>query len=103
MPAFIAEGAMRFVLKVLLAVLTMFALLSGPSRAGDAEVDDPAMDPAAQRVGIVAHHIRQRQSRRGADRSGRGEGHQASIPSGLSISRLKACISRAPSAPSMAR
>lgn len=30
---------MRLVLKVLLAVLTMFALLSGPGRAGEAEAD----------------------------------------------------------------
>jgi hypothetical protein len=32
-----------------------------------------------------------------------GKIHQASIPSGASTSRLNACISRAPSAPSMAR
>jgi hypothetical protein len=74
------------------------AALRGERPAGEPHLPhQPAAEYAAVRVRVRRH-------RRDADEGNpRLAGHYASIPSGFSTSRLKTFISRAPSAPSMAR
>src|SRR6476646_2524673 len=63
----------------------------------------PFREAIHQHAVLATEEQRQSEAQDRAQRECRDPLHQASIPSGFSTSRLNACISRAPSAPSIAR